>query len=98
MHSLVIEGVDIVAEMLSPAVAEIEIPVMLSYRHVELGPERLEKLGALGDLARLAEVRQIPTEDHEVGLGIQCIDVADGSQGGSHEALVELSLVQVRVG
>ena len=98
MHTLVVEGVNVVAEMLSPAITEIEIPVVLPYRHVELGPERFEKLGALGDLARLAEVRQIPTEDHEVGLGIQCIDVADGSQGGSHEALVEFSLVQVRVG
>ena len=98
MHSLVVEGVDVLAEMLSPGVAEIEIPVVLSHRHVELGPERFEKLGALGDLARLAELRQIASEEDEVGRGIQRIDIVDGSQGGPHKALVEFSLVEVRVG
>ena len=98
VHALVVERVVRLAEELLPVVAHVEEPVVLADHHAHRRLDVLENLGAEVELAGRAELGEIAAEQDEVRLRVELVDVVHGAQERAHEALVDLPLVQVRVG
>ena len=58
----------------------------------------LQQLGAELQLHRVAELRQVAAEDHEVGRRAHRLHLLEGAHGLLDEASVQLLRIQVRVG
>ena len=97
MHALVVERVGVLAEALAPLVAHVEVPVVLANHHLHGGLERLQDLGAFGELVLLAELGEIAAVEDEVGLRIHRVDVVHGLEDRAHETLVQGFLVEMAV-
>src|SRR6056297_1509808 len=95
---LVVERVGRVSEELSPFFAHVEIPIVLAHHHLHGHVELTQDLGPELELLRLAELGEISTIDHEIGLGVEALDVVDGAQELRDEAIVEVALVEMGVG
>lgn len=70
---------------------------MLADHHLDRGFQLAQDLFAELEFLGLTELRQVSSEQHEVGLRIQSVDILNSTHGRFDESFVQLALVQMRV-
>ena len=74
------------------SLAHVEEPVVLADHHLNRRLELIEDLLAEFEFLAPAELSEIATEENEVGLRIERVDILDRFDRRAHEALVERAL------
>ncbi len=97
VDALVLERVVVRAEHLLPLLPQVEIPIVLTDHHPDGGLEVLEDLPAEIELVGGTELSQVAAEEHEVGLGIQGVDVLHGLHGRLGEAVGHTAGIEMGV-
>ncbi len=97
-HPLVIEGPIRLAEELPPLLAHIQVPVVLAGDEIFLGLDLVEDPDPELQLFRLAELRQVPAENQEVGSRAHGLNFFRGPRDLVDETGVDRLRVEMSVG